>query len=318
MKKKMLMAIFLIFLLVLSYFVCSIGVYLVRQKQNKSMIEYCSQNNTEECYTRMFELMLPKMLIFNAQKYEKELSLAKYDKTPVWYSSLIYELSDAFVSFYSQVLHTPKKIVEYQSKLEETSSIKVYDFRQLEGAQLEETRQELLEQLDKFKTDNKKIVLKLDILNFDSKFFEKILSYSDIINGFLIFFHIENTSDIVEAQKTLEKINTNYVLIARNSDYGNADSGFLNHYIFYKSKKIIPTCYHKGYVYDSTMILSFVNKNLIDNYNVSLRQNTDKFYTGEKVNGHRPMYKTPKSDIHWVVTLTEIVKQKFKQWTKQS
>lgn len=317
MKKKMLISIFLIFLLLVLYFVCSIGVYIARQKQNESMIEYCAQSNTKECYTRMFELMLPKILICNAQKDGKELSLATYDKTPVWYSSLIYELSGAFVSFYSQVLHTPINIVEYQSKLAETSNLQIYEFRQLENELLEETRQELFEQFDKFRTDKKKIVLKLDILNFDSKFFEKILSYSDIINGFLVFFHLENTRDIVESQKILEKVNNGYVLVARNSDYGDADAKFLNLHGFYKSKKIIPTSYYRGYVYDSTMILSFVNKNLIDDYQISLQQNTDKFYTGEKVNGHRPMYKTPKSDIHWVVTVTEIVKQKFKQWTKQ-
>ena len=314
MKKKIIITVSLISLILISYFAYIFLSYSNTQKKNNKLIAYCSQNNTKECYTKMFELLLPELLIYNVQKDKKELALLKYDKTPTWNTFLTYEQSDAFVVFYSIALHTPINITDYQNRVSKYFQLKLYELHQIENKQLKENQQNLLNLLDELRQNKQKIVLKLDILNLNNDFFSKILEYKDVINGFLIFLHLDNPRDIIEAKKFLKQINKNYVLTSRNSDYGNGDVLFLNTTNMYKEKSNINTKYYNGYIYDSTLILSFINKELIDEYKISMQQNTDKVYTGEKVHGHRPLYKTPKSDINWVVTITEIIKDKLKKY----
>ena len=80
MKKKLLGIVIGILALSFLYITIVFASYFHRQNENKKMVEYCSQNNTKECYTRMFELLLPKILIYKAKKDNNNLTFAKMDR----------------------------------------------------------------------------------------------------------------------------------------------------------------------------------------------------------------------------------------------
>lgn len=298
--KKTFIVILILFSILFLFFVCSIGVYLFKQKHNGKMISYCSENDSKACYVQMFELLLPELVIYNIQKDNQELALVKFSRTPAWVPHIALQTVETFLILHNKPLYIPIDIILQEWNTE------IFEYELSPSKLQNDSQDEFWKQLNKLKSSNKKAFIQLDVLDLDNEFCEKVMEYSDIITGFLVFLHIENANNIIESQKILKTIEEKYVLTSRNSYYNDLSI-----------PKLISTRYYKGLVYDSTLALSFVNKNSIDNYQISPQQNTDKIYRGEKVHGHRSIHKIPKGDIHWTVTVTETVKQKYKQWTKQ-
>ena len=147
MKKKMLIIICFICIIFISYLLYEGFSYFSIQNENKKKIEYCSQNNSSDCYTKMFELLVPKLLIYNAQKNGKEISLVKVDKTPTWYPFFVYEQSDAFFNLYSKQLHNPIKNTSYRDKICEFFKLRFFEFIQTEKQDFEESQTDLFKQL---------------------------------------------------------------------------------------------------------------------------------------------------------------------------
>ena len=309
MKKKIFLSSLIIILVAILYVTFTFAEYIYTQKTNEKMVEYCSQNDSEECYTRMFERLLPNLLIHNVKKDGKELSLAKIDKTPTWVPFLAYSESNAFIRFFDFSLHFPICHNFYESKIREKSRLQVIEIAYWTDFDKVDAYSTLFQILDDYKKKNKKLFLKIDVSTLNIDFADKLIEYKDILTGLLFFVHIEKPVDIVTIKNMLDKLENSFVLTSRNSDYGDGDALFINTRNTYKLKKDIFSKYYDGFLYNNTLILSLINKNLIDSSELYINQNTDALYTGEKVRWHRPIYKTPKSDINWTVTITEVLKQ---------
>lgn len=291
--KKIFMIILILFSILFLFFICSVGTYLFKQEQNEKMISYCSKNDGKDCYARMFELLSSDLVIYNVQKDNKELKLVKFDVNPAWIPFLALQKSYAFLRLYDKQTYISTNTIQEKYK------ITVYEYNQSE----DKSQENFFEQLNQFKSINKKCFLELTLLNPDNEFFEKLMEYSDNICGLLIFINIEHTNNMIETYKAPNTLKGGYILTARNSYYD----------VMLSIPRLIPTRYYKGLIYDSTMVLSYINKDLVDNYQVSFKQNTDDFYKGEKVQGHRSLNKIPKGDVPFVVTVSEILKQKLKR-----
>ena len=119
MKKKVFWSFLIIILISISYVIFTFAEYMYTQKSNEKMVAYCSQNDSDECYKRMFERLLPNLLIHNVKNDGKELSLAKVDKTPAWVPFLAYDNLYAFIRFFDFSLHFPIGHNFYEYKLRE-------------------------------------------------------------------------------------------------------------------------------------------------------------------------------------------------------
>ena len=306
-------ALYVLLIIIFLYLVFEVSNYFCVQKNNEKLVSYCSVNETKECYHKMFERILPELLVNDVFAEDKALSLVKLDKTPVFNTSYVYKKSSEFVYFFDKSLHSPITHTIYEDKIEEKFKLNVFSFSYDSEKQKNDKLSEMFDFFNYCRETGRSVALKIDVRTLNNKLINEILEYSDVINGLLIILHLEQQSDIIESKNVLKLINNKYVLTSRNSDYGDAGSLHLNPRNLYKAKKIIPTKYYRGVLYDSTLILSYVNKNIVDKYNISLLQNTENLYTGKKVNGHRSFYAVEKSDVHWAVTITE----KFRQLLKK-
>lgn len=309
MKKKIFVSFLIIIFVALFYGAFTFVSYIFTQKTNEKMVEYCLQNNSDDCYKRMFERLLPRLLIYNVKKDGKELPLSKVDKTPTWVPFLAYSEADAFIRFFDFSLHFPIGHIFYETKLREKYGFPTIEIAYWTDADKGDAYSTLFQVLDDYKKKNKKLFLKIDVSTLSEDFAKKLIEYNDILTGILLYVHLEKTSDVVLIKNILDILDETFVLTSRNSDYGDGDTLFINTRNIYKLKKEISSKYYDGFLYNNTLILSLINKNLIDSSALYINQNTDALYTGEKVKGHRAIYKTPKSDIHWVVTITGIFKQ---------
>ena len=313
MKKKIFISFLIIILVALSYGAFTFVSYIYAQKINENMVEYCSQNNSDDCYKRMFERLLPRLLIHNVKKDGKELSLSKVDKSPTWVPFLAYSEADAFIRFFDFSLHFPIGHNFYETKLREKYGFPTIEIAYWTDTDKGDAYSTLFQILEDYKKKNKKLFLKIDVSSLNEDFVKKLIEYNDILTGILFYVHIEKTSDVVLIRNILDILDETFVLTSRNSDYGDGDTLFINTRNIYKLKKEVSSKYYDGFLYNNTLILSLINKKLIDSTSLYLSQNTDVLYTGEKVKGHRAIYKTPKSDIHWAVTIMEIIKYLFKK-----
>ena len=318
MKKKLLGIVIGILALSFLYFTIVFASYFHRQNENQKMLEYCAQNNTKECYTRMFELLLPKMLINNVWVDNIEIDLVKLDHTSridaanalnkadnligygvykdtdfeVEYSRLFNNYSYAF-DCGLQTFNTGDKLCKFYSECIASDAFLILN--QQSSGKIH-TLEQKLKELDLW---DKKVFIKMDVAEADVIALPEIIKNADKITGFNIGLHIRTPKSIIEKITLLNQINEKFVLVSRNSIFvdDNLDS------------EIIYSKYYNGIIKDGVMYLSYINKDLVNKYKVSMIQNTDKYY--KKQNVARLFYTTqvPLSDISFVVTITEKLKQ---------
>lgn len=322
MKKKLLGIVIGIFALLIVYFFVEATTYLVRQSQNKKMIEYCSQNNTQDCYVRMFELMLPKILINRVWIDGLETDLIKLDHTSrvdssvalakassligygvlndvqyeVEYARLFNHYSYAFDCGVDSNFDTGDRLCKFASEciasddfliMNQISSGKVHTFEQ---------------KLKELNLWDKKLFVKMDVAEADVIALPELIKNSDKLTGFNIGLHIRSPKAIIEKIKLLDEINKRFVLVSRNPLY--VDDNF--------ESEIVKSKYYDGIIKDGIIYLSYVNKDIVDKYKISLQQNTDKYYKSKNVSRLVYTAQVPNNDVSWVVTFVEKLKVFFK------
>ena len=322
MKKKLLGIVIGIFALLFVYFSVEVSAYFFRQFENKKLVQYCSQNNTEECFTRMFELMLPKVLINRVWIGGLETDLIKLDHTSrvdsavalakasnligygvlddvqyeVEYARLFNHYSYAFDCGVDSNFNTGDRLCKFSSEciasdafliLDQSSSGKVHTFKQ---------------KLKELNLWDKKVFVKMDVAEADVIALPELIKNADKLTGFNIGLHIRSPKAIIERLKLLDEINEKFVLVSRNPLY--VDDNF--------ESEIVKSKYYDGISKDGIMYLSYVNKNLVDSYKISWQQNTDRYYKNKKVSRLVYTAQVPNNDVSLVVTFVEKVKEFFR------
>ena len=113
------------------------------------------------------------------------------------------------------------------------------------------------EKLKELKLEDKKVFLKMDIAGADLDVMPDILNYHKNLTGFSLVIRLNNPRNIVHYNNLLKDIENNFVLVARNElaskRYCNCD---------YKNKDLA-----------TTISLTYINKEFVDEKYMPLKQN---------------------------------------------
>lgn len=140
----------------------------------------------------------------------------------------------------------------------------------------------------------------MDVAEGDAAVLPEIIKNVDKITGFNLAMHIRTPYQIIERKPLLDEINKNFILVSRNTLSTND-----------RPEKYYDSKYYQGKISDGVIYFSYINKNLVDKYEISNTQNTDKYYTKKKVTNLFDIEDVPFQDISWVVTYTEKIKSLF-------
>lgn len=322
MKKKFLVFIIVISILLSLFVISDFLIYFVKQKYNMNNRAYCYQNNTDKCYTSTFELLLPKILINEVYIKGLEHDLIKLEMASRIDSAYALWRSDALIGYgvytnahyeeeYSKLFNrysyaydcgipyfnTKTPLCKFGSECIASDDFLIFD--QVSSKKVHS----LSEKIKELNLENKKVFIKMDIAEADIVGIPEILKNSKNITGFSLALHIKKPKDIIDRLPLLDEINKDFVLVARNSIYFDSNIGF------FRPK----TKYYKGIICDKIFYLSYINKNIIDSYKISMQQNTDKYYKKKSVIRLMSAKQIPYNDISYVVTITEKVKEYFKK-----
>lgn len=110
--------------------------------------------------------------------------------------------------------------------------------------------------LKKLGLDNKKIFVRMTISGSEPYVIDDVLKHSNNITGLAMVLYPETIKDIPDSIKMLQKIEKNFILVERNPvQYG----------VYFKCSSGI------GY-YTPRISLSYINKNLVDDYKIADNQ----------------------------------------------
>ena len=321
MKKKFWCAFLSIFVIVLLYFSTSLLFYLNRQNENVGMLDFCSQTDSEECYTRMFEMLLPKILIHNVWIDGVEIDLVKLDKTSRVDSANALHIASNLIGYgvyrdthyeeeYSRLFNAysyafdcgvknfvpEDKLCKFSSECVGSDDFLIMD--QVSSGKIH-TLENKLKELGLL---DKKVFIKMDVAEADVVVLPEIIKNADKITGINVALHIRSPKAILDRLSLLDSLNEKFVLVARNTPFFDEND----------VSEIINSKYYKGTLNDRVLYLSYVNKDIIDKSELLFLQNTDKYY--KKKNVARLFYTTqiPLSDISLYVTVNEKLKNFFK------
>ena len=99
MKKKILVVIITSLIVLFLYFVLCISSYLYTQKQNEKYISQCSQYENATCYNKMFELLIPKLLLKEIAINSKKPKLTKVDWQARYSVQRALDVSDLLLGY---------------------------------------------------------------------------------------------------------------------------------------------------------------------------------------------------------------------------
>ena len=330
MKKIFFITIFTIFSVVFIFFTTQFVEYIIKQKQNKNMIEYCAQNDTEECYTRMFELMLPKLLLHSAKVNGKNIELTWFDPDTVRIDAKEAILkSDALLGYgvyhttgyedkYSELFNKYSYAFDcgvptYKPKSDKclffseclaSDKFLIWDHIFTSQMQISSGKIHTLKQkIKELNLEEKQIFVKIDVDEGDIAVLPEIIKNFDSITGFNIAFHIRDTKAIIDRLPILDDINEKFILIARHTYYQPNNIDY----------RVIKSKYYKHIINSRILYLSFINKKLLDSYSIYNNQNSLKYYNNKKVKlKNLELIDIPISDISFILTFVEKTKQLFK------
>lgn len=322
MKKKILFAILSILLATLAYFTYVFAEYFYRQNENKKMVQYCSQNDTKECYDRMFELMLPELLLYDAFIDNKPVELIKIDEEQSRIDSY-YSLKNAnamlgygvyfttnYEENYSELfdknsytfdcgVHSYKPNHEkcyFYSECIASDKFLIFDHMftkqmQVSSGSVHTLNDKLLE----LNLKGKNVFVKMDVAEADVVAIPELVKNSDSIIGVNLALYLSSPSAIIERIPVIQELNKDFILIARNLPYRHTNADY----------EIINSKYYR-YIQDARyMYLSYINKKFVQKYFVSLNQNTGKYsWKGNVINLSNPNI-VPVNDISLVVPITK-------------
>ena len=322
MKKKIFLGFFIVTLLILCYFLFVFIEYIYTQKTNKNMITYCSENYTDECYRRMFELMVPELLINNVKIKNDNIELINLDsqtridieniikKSDALLGYGIYftsEYEDNYAETYNKIAYafdcgvqnySPKSSkCLFFSECIASDDFLIFDHMFTKKMQVSSGRVHTLEQkLKELNLQNKKVYIKMDIVNADVLGIQELIKNSDNVLGFNLAIYIQSPKEIIERVPLLKELNKKFVLVSRTVPYRPSNSSY----------RIIDSKYTKNIQDGAFIYLSYVNKKIIDSYRVSFIQNSEKYYKNKKIKGMDNIDEIPLFDISWVVVVSEM------------
>lgn len=308
--------IFLLFLLCFC-----ILFYNFKQKQIDNICSVSKDNvydgfiNPASCYARMYRKLIPHFLLYDAKVNGVSLKFVKLGKSkygtyiiPAYaiqkadavigygieddisfeeQTSDIYNKSsygyDCGVKsipiknkkchFKSECIGTDKYILTWENQ---TSSKHLHPFGK---------------NITKLGLNGKKYFIKMDIAGAEYDVMDDVLKNSNDITGIALVIHMPTVDKILLADKMLEKIEKNFILVERFS-HPNPFLKLKNANLSYPETR--------GTFFEN-ITLSYINKNLVDKYNISWNQNNLKRIPKNE-------YKqTIYSDIEWPV----IIKKKL-------
>ena len=247
----------------------------------------------------MFEYMLPLLLIHTPIKDKKFLYYAKMDDNdPLWQPFLSYETSNYYIDYVEiKPLANIEKFDFYSFYAEDKFKLKTFKFFVPSIEQKEEFRKELFLTLEQLRKERKKTVLNLQVCSLEEDFIYSILEYSDVLNGINIFTKFEHSKSLINARKIFSKLKKNFILVSRNSKKKEF------------SRFEIQSKYYTGEILNAIFSFSYINKDIIDNSYISLEQDTKKFFSGEKILWHKVIKEHPETNISYIMTCIEIIKQ---------
>lgn len=241
----------------------------------------------QNCYTDMYEVILPKLLTFNATSDGKKLEFSKYKPCYV-IPKIILEKADAMISYgvkddmnteeeFSRKYNKPSysfdcgiKSIEipYEKCHFESSCIGTdkYILRN-EGQVSSMNIHTFGQKIKELGYENKKVIVQMDIAGAEKEVLPDILQYSDKITGIVFVLHIEDAKSIVESLSVLDLLKKDFVLVCKSNHFAEPNNG--------------KTCkYLEGNI-APLVALSYVNKSLLDSYSLNF-EDKNTFGTNDK------------------------------------
>lgn len=317
MNKKIFITIIVVLFLIFGYFTYCLCNYFYTQKINYNKINLCS-NNKKDCYNKMFELILPKMLIHKIEIESKSPELLRLDWTERLISDYAINMADILISygigydditfentfienfnkpvyafdcgisvppraadgfnFYSECIATDAFISKYPNQI---ASGKIHSYKEM---------------LDKLNLADKKVFIQMNISGAETAAIPQIIDNADNVTGIVITFYLSDTQKIIENIPILDKLNEKFILISRFAfPYINCPAEI-------KSK------YYKGNPCNYLFVLSYINKNIVDKDEISWNQETTKLYKFKPI-GNTKYYIITNNNISIIVTFAEKLKE---------
>lgn len=316
MNKKFFLVILVVLFLVFCYVSYCFCKYFYTAKTNYHQINTCL-NNKKDYYNRMFELLLPKMLIHKVKIESKTNELLRLDWSEKLASDYAIKNSDALISygvgynntfentyienfkkpvyafdcgisvppsanegfnFYSECIATDAFITKYPNQI---PSGKIHTYKEM---------------LNSLNLADKKVFIQMDISGAENAAIPQILDASDNITGIIITFYLHDSQKIIETIPILDKLNEKFILVSRFASPG------ITCPVEIKSK------YYNGNPCNYLFVLSYINKNLIDKDEISWTQKTTKLYKFKPI-GSTKYYIIADNNISLIVTFTEKSKE---------
>ena len=266
------------------------------QKELLKDVSVCSVSNDDyydaekgiiNCYTKMYELAVPHLLVNKAFSNKRPLAL-EFLLPSYMCPKIALEKSDALMGYgvfrdidaeimYSNSYDKPSyafdcgisdfkitnKLCHFESSCIGTDEFILKEENQISSGKIHTFGQKLKE----LGLEDKKVFIKMDIAGAEAKVLPDILKYSDNITGMSICFHFKSANQIYKNIEVIKKLKENFVLVAR------ADHSYRR----INKKK----CKYVNNSFAEMVVLSFVNKNLINKYYIDWNQTSIQTYNPE-------------------------------------
>lgn len=283
------------------FVILSLTNYVMAQKNNEKMISYCEQNDTTECRSKMFEILLPKILINDVKINGEPIEFIKMDYTARLVSLYAISESDVLLGYgvgdeisyeerYAALFDktsyafdcgvpffAPKNSnCKFYSECIASDKFLIFDHLFTNAMQVSSGKVHTLKQkINELSLKNKKIFIKMDIAEADTVGIPEIIKNADNILGFNVAVYLGNASDIIKRVPLFEQLNEKFVLVSRT--------------ILPVSDRVFPfdieSKFYVGGFTNGYMYFSYVNKNIVDDYKISFFQDTENFRKKNKIYG---------------------------------
>ncbi len=285
--------------------------------------QFCTSNKNKECMGKTFTLLLPELLINKAEANGKKLKFWVYDWRVRFGAEIAAEYASVLISYgifediafekaYVSTFHPPgymfdcgieKSPESYFPGLTFASECIGTDKYLINNQKSSTIIHNFGDKLKELGLENKKIFLKMDIAGAEIDVLPDILKYSDNITGMNLALHIDNPQRIIQFINIMKEVNKKFVLVGRHP---------LSEEI--RQQSFMYSKYYSGNIRDYTLELSYINKNLVSRYYISLVQDSKRlFKIGKDYEYAKDVEKRiiTYNNISYVVTLTELLKQKI-------
>jgi len=267
---------------VLAITVSKLIIYNLYQKSNYEQLHYCYENpdysfeNQDSCYCKMYNLLLKRFLIYRVFHNHKPLKLIRESLYTYIVPEIAIQESDAIISYGGTWNLT------FENNLSKLYNKQCYIFED----------DKYKDKIKLLASENKKFFIKMDKNVKNQSAILEILKYKNYINGITIQINISNSKQIIDAIKTLNLLEKDFVLVSRN---------FATYHTYMTSK-----CKYCGYKISKDYILTYINKKYADKKYISLNQDISKPKDYQTKYCDKVEYIQP-FDIDWRIIITRYI-----------